>query len=104
MSEERIRIRSASGEELIAPREWTPAFIEVGLTRPEDWQQASVRLNGVELPLSLRRLGGSIRAVAEWPRSGPGGYRIHLTFAGASYHRMVAIRPSKMGEGDYSQL
>ena len=100
MYEGRIRLRGTSGEELSTPREWTPALIDVDL--PVDWREASLRLNGVEVPLSLRRIGGAVRTLADWPRSGPGRYRLHLVWAGGASELVVTVPPSKMGDADYS--
>jgi hypothetical protein len=105
MNDATLRMLNASGNAIESPREWTTGFVEVNLgNRTSDWQTATLRLNGVELALSLRRLGDMTRVVAEWPRAGPGKYRLRLSAFGAAIDRVVEIRPSKLTHGQFSQV
>ena len=104
MTDGSLGFLSPFGDPIAAPREWTPAFVEAVLPAGNEWQFASLRLNGVELPLSLRRLGGKARLVAEWPRSGPGKYKLRLTAAGGSADTVIEVQPSKLSKTQFAQL
>src|SRR5919107_110207 len=67
----------ALGTPVDAPREWSPAFVEV-LVPVDRWEEARLWRQGEELPLYLKRLGGRPRILADWPRSGAGRYRLLL--------------------------
>ena len=64
----RLRILDLAGAEVTAPLEWTPGYVEV-LVDPAAWDAVRLTAQDLPLPLSLRRIGGSARVVAEWPRS-----------------------------------
>lgn len=60
-----------------------------------------------ELPVSLKRLAGNARIVAEWPLSGPGHYQLQLYFADkpvAVESAFVTIQPGKISTEAYVQL
>lgn len=44
----------------------------------DDWQNARLLRQGVELPLFLQKLGGRTRVLAGWPRSSAGRYELRL--------------------------
>ena len=95
---------SPAGEPIAAPREWLPALIAVP-TSVHDWERARLTLQGQPLPLSLRHLAGSVRIVADWPRAGPGQYRLVLTVTDAPEVRQtVTVRPSKISSAAYEAL
>jgi hypothetical protein len=104
MSPGTLRVLNLSGDSIESPREWAPAFVEVMLGETSEWQAATVRLNDTELPLSLRRIGGTTRVVAEWPRAGPGKYRLRLTTASTTSDRVVEIQPSKLTKSQFALL
>jgi hypothetical protein len=104
MADGLIRFLSTLGEPIAAPDEWTPAFVEINIRSIDGWQGVSLRTNGVEQHVSLRRLSGAIRIVAEWPRSGPGRYRLQVA-TGTEYDQVaVEIRPRKLTTDQFGGL
>src|SRR4051794_6217331 len=79
-----------AGNPLAGPVEWRTAWIEMDIAQ-QDWEHVRlVRQMYEELQVSLKRLGGSTRVVAEWPLSGPGHYRLQLCI----HDKLVAVEPS----------
>ncbi|MDQ3694440.1 MAG: restriction endonuclease-like protein [Chloroflexota bacterium] len=99
----RLRLIDPSGAELAAPVEWTPALIEL-LIDSAAWEAAQLTLQGDPIPVSLRRIDGQARVVAEWPRSGPGRYRLRLITDGESDEQILTIAPRKIGFDAYRRL
>lgn len=99
-----LRALDSDGNVLAAPREWARGFVEVDI--PTDlWQEARLERHGNELPLSLRRLGGAQRVVAEWPRSGTGRYELRLSLPDAPPERIVwTVEPTKISPDAYTQM
>lgn len=104
-SASRLRFLDQEGQELDAPREWEPALAEV-LVAPAQWEHVRLRLQGGGLPLYLRRLGGELRVLADWPRSGAGHYRLQLLrdVESAVENYVVTIRPRKLSNEQFAQL
>jgi hypothetical protein len=100
---DRLRILDPSGLELATPLEWIPGYVEV-VVDPADWEQVHLTSQGFPLPLSVRRIGGSIRVVAEWPRAGPGRYRLRADGPAISDERVIAIAPRKISSSAFAQL
>lgn len=98
-----IRFLDLRGAQISGPREWEPAWVEVDVPVAE-WTAAELTRNGVELPLGLRRIGGWPRVVAEWPRSGPGNYRLRLVTGGDAFERSVAVAPAKISGDAFARL
>src|SRR5690606_1108206 len=98
-----IRFLDLRGAQISGPREWEPAWVEVDVPVAE-WTAAELTRNGVELPLGLRRIGGWPRVVAEWPRSGPGNYRLRLVTHGVAFERSVAVAPAKISGDAFARL
>src|SRR4051812_40867804 len=86
---------SPAGEPLSAPRGWSPAFVELPVT-PEQVPNTTVVRNDVELVVVARSLGGTYRALAEWPRSGTGKYSVRVVnpHEGLDRSETVAIAPA----------
>jgi hypothetical protein len=99
----RIRFIDGAGSALAAPLEWTPALVEL-LVDPTDWDAAELTVQGEPVPVSLRRVGDTIRVVAEWPRSGPGYYRLTLVTDDASEDLVVTIEPRKIDSAAFRCL
>lgn len=85
------------------PIEWKPALIDLCI-EPADWANADLRVQEVPVPLTLRRLSGQTRVLADWPRSGPGHYLIQLTSPAGTESRMITIQPTKISDSAYSTL
>jgi hypothetical protein len=99
-----LRFLDVNGQPIAAPGEWAPARVEV-LVPATSWEQVALFCQGGPLPLLLAHLDGRARIVAEWPRSGPGHYRLRLTRANeATYERSVTIAPHKISPAAFSQL
>lgn len=85
------------------PREWMPALVEVDLSGG-DWSEARLLVQGAPRDLSLRRLRGAMRVLAEWPRSGPGDYRLELSWPGGASTLSVRVLPHKIGQDAFATL
>lgn len=98
-----LRFLTPSGDELEAPLEWMPALVEIpGIG--ETWPDYRLTAQGRDLPLSHRRVGGVLRVVADWPRSGTGNYELVVdgpTLRGAA---VVSVISSKISVQSYATL
>lgn len=99
----RIQFRTVDGTAAPAPREWEPMWLEV-VAPPANWESATVRVGGRPVPVSLRRLGDAVRMVAEWPRSGPGTYRIEVEASGERSAHTATVRPAKISPAEFEAL
>src|SRR5215217_2451669 len=99
----RLRLLDLVGTPISAPREWTPALIEL-LIAAEAWTTARLWLQEQAVPVSLRQLGGQVLMLADWPRAGPGRYRLRLDAEGYVDELVLTVRPSKITAGAYTQL
>jgi hypothetical protein len=104
MPELGLQFLTLSGIPLPGPREWTPAFVEITTPNTIDWGSLAFRINEVEQPLSLRRIDGAVRLVADWPRVGPGRYRLQVTAGAASQSAIVEVLPSKMSMAEFGDM
>ena len=72
---------------------------------PSQWLDTRVNLQGVELEVYQRKgPDGDPIVVAEWPRSGPGFYRLVTQIGEVSSSVDIAIRPKKISEESYERL
>jgi hypothetical protein len=101
-----MRVRDLNGEPIDAPREWTPGYLELDELDPDAWERARVTVNGETLPVSLRRLKGRRRVLAEWPRLGAGRYRVRIDGVGdrASAEHQLELTPAKFADGEFDTL
>ncbi len=99
----RLRLLDLAGQPLAGPIEWTPAVIEV-LVAPEAWDRVRVTLQDQPQAVSLRKLDGTARVVVDWPRSGPGRYRLGLDVDGAQEELLLTVHPRKISTAAYVQL
>jgi len=100
----RLRPLDSRGQQLQAPREWTPGLVEVDIA-PELWEQAKLECNDRPLHLSLRRLGGEQKVVAAWPQAKTGHYELRLSLPDAPTERVTwTVQPSKISTSAYLQM
>lgn len=59
---------------------------------------------GAVLPLYLKHVAGERRLLADWPRSGPGNYRLRLSGAGDIEERTVLLRSRKLGPAAFDTM
>ena len=87
------------------PSEWTPALIEID-AETVDWENRRVKviLQNAELDVTMRLTDGSHMVVANWPRSGPGLYRLTTEINGITTKTDITIKPSKISEAAYERL
>jgi predicted component of viral defense system (DUF524 family) len=88
---------------LPAPEEWAECLVEVPVTAD---RLGDVRLlrHGAELPVAVRRIGGQLVVVGEWPRSGSGHYALEATAGDESWQTIVTIEPRKITPRAFSRL
>ena len=94
---------TVAGDVVDRPQEWEPAVLDLGV--PADaWETARCIVNGTALAVTLTRRFGAVRVMTEWPRSGPGAYRIEIAADGLSEIQTVTIDSAKLGEHGLSAL
>ncbi len=71
---------------------------------PQVWDRVRVYVAGRPLSVTLRKIDGESRVIAEWPRSGPGAYRVRVDAEGRRRDHVFTIRPSKMSMDDFTAL
>lgn len=99
-----LRALDVEGHPLAAPLEWEPGFVEV-VAPTASWEKSTLDRDDRPLALSLRRLGGRSRIVAEWPRSGTGRYELRLSLPDGSTERTTwTIAPRKISPAAYFQM
>jgi hypothetical protein len=98
-----LRFLTAFGTPLDVPSEWMPALVEV-LAPAEDWEQIRLSRQGHALPVYLRRLGDQVRMLADWPRSGPGHYRLKVELPDQIEEDNFTIQPQKISPIAFAQL
>jgi hypothetical protein len=98
-----IRLIDVAGNPLGVPREWTTHWVEVAIP-VEAWGVAELWRGTEPMPLTLRRIGGEVRVVAEWPRSGTGNYELRLISQSAQSRLLLTVRPEKLTPSSYAQL
>lgn len=101
----RLSFVTEVGAPLDAPREWVPA--RVLLDCPVDqWPLATLRRNGVELPIHVRKLDGRPSVVADWPCAGAGDYELSLVWEDGSWQEVRACRvaPGKISAAELDQM
>ncbi|HEX8219920.1 MAG TPA: DUF2357 domain-containing protein [Chloroflexia bacterium] len=91
------------GHEMAAPGEWELAYIEVPVAI-EDWLIVKVRRHDGELLVVPRPIGGRVRVVAEWPRSGVGQYKLWIRVGEVESRSSVEIWPQKIAREEFVQL
>ena len=91
----RLRFVDASGEPTDVPREWEPSTLEIGIT-PAEWQETQLRLQGELFSAAKATPSWRNTVSVEWPRSGPGNYRIELEAPSGSDSMSFTIRSGKL--------
>ncbi len=98
-----LRFLDLDGKPIASPEEWAPAFVEV-LLPVTDLRTVTISRQGVPLPPFMRLFGNTQRLVADWPRSGPGNYRISLKIRDLQGELLTTIWPSKLSRAAFAQL
>jgi hypothetical protein len=99
----RLRFLSLEGEPVAAPPEWAPCQVEIRAD-PSDWADLQLTRNTEELPISLTKVAGMARVIAEWPRAGAGRYLLRLRHPDWIETLDCAVRPEKLSETAFEQL
>src|SRR4051794_23760778 len=99
----KLRLLDPQGNLLEAPREWTPALVEVIVPLG---QLANTRLlrQGAPMRLFAQEREAEIRVFAEWPRSGTGRYRMTLEAPDWREDVVVTVAPQKITPDAFSRL
>ena len=72
---------------------------------PSQWLDTRANLQGVELDVYQRKgPDGDPIVVAEWPRSGPGFYRLVTQIGEVTSSADIVIRPKKISEESETQI
>lgn len=94
---------TVAGDAVDRPQEWEPAVLDLGV--PADaWETARCVVNGAALAVTLTRRFGAVRVITEWPRSGPGAYRIEVAADGLRETHTVTIDSAKLGDQGLAAL
>lgn len=100
----RLRFLSLKGDELAGPPEWRDAYVEI-VDAPEDLESIGLTRNGEPLAVTRRKLGDSLRTVAEWPVADTGGYSLELREGGAQIEAAsFSVTSEKLSPGSFEQL
>ena len=70
----------------------------------EGWKEIRLWRQTEQLPVYLKRLGGEVRILADWPRSDPGRYRLRLESPEGAEERVLIIQPRKISSEAHSKL
>lgn len=100
------RLRFLSGCDLAVipgPVEWTPATVEI-LESPECLPELQLLLNGIDLPVYRRFVGGQERLLADWDRRGPGRYRLEVRLRGQTEATAIEVAPRKISQAAFSRM
>ncbi|QSJ17796.1 DUF2357 domain-containing protein [Nostoc sp. UHCC 0702] len=91
------------GEIIKAPAEWQPAYLEIHVPQ-EKIEQVQLWLQDKEIPISVRRLGGKFRVLAEWPRSNAGYHRLRLEYENDIEEQTIAVWPQKISREAFAHM
>jgi hypothetical protein len=98
------------GEERLpgGPKEWSEALLEIRHKEVKlgetDWTAFQLLRNGSPMALRREQVGGRVRTVAPWPRSGPGHYELRLRGPGTKREARISIWPKKITREEYERL
>ncbi len=99
----RVRFFTPEGVAQDAPMEWKAGLVEIDV--PVDhWEGVRLWRQGEALPIYLKHLGGEVRTLADWPRSGTGRYHLRLECPGWTEELTLTIQPTKISPEAYSRL
>jgi hypothetical protein len=98
-----IAFLNLDGGTVDQPHEWTEALIHVTV-EPTKWDSLRLTVNGAAQALTLRRIGGCVRVVAEWPRSNAGSYMLRAELSEKVATRRISIAPRKLSPGAFEVL
>ncbi len=96
-----LAFRLPDGEAVEAPLEWTPAEIQLPI-EPELLARVTMLRGDVPLSLAVRHRQGRLCVFGDWPRSGPGHYRLSCPQIGR--HWMVTVRSRKISPASLEQM
>lgn len=99
-----MQVRELHGRGVDRPVEWTPYLLVFDEVPLEHWESARVDLNGLRLDVHLRRVGSERQVVAEWPRAGPGRYRVTVSAGSIRLSHNVDRFPAKLSEDGFNNL
>jgi predicted component of viral defense system (DUF524 family) len=100
----RLRFVDSVGEPLPGPREWTQELVELELN-PQRLSDATLFCQSAKLPLFAQDLGGRVRVLAAWPRTGTGRYRLRFELGDELIQETVyEIAPIKISRSSYQAL
>src|SRR5690348_6620985 len=98
-----LRFFNLAGNSIDELIEWTPALIELPSA---NWKEAVLIRQHIdsaeELPISMKRVGGQWRVVADWPRSDSGHYQLVLQCSGHKVtEQIITVNPKKISLDAY---
>lgn len=95
----KLQFFEASGKPIVAPREWEPAALEVGIT-PAQWKEGEIHLRLQGEPFSSAKVTPSWQdtVIVEWPRSGPGNYLIEVDSPAGPTSMTFTIESKKLSK------
>src|SRR5665213_3228854 len=70
----------------------------------DEWGDARLQINGVPVPLTLRRVDGVTRVIGEWARRGPGHYAVEVVAPSRRGRVSLAIASTKLGNDELRLL
>lgn len=97
-----LRFLTLEGQDLLAPPEWAPCLVEI--RGPWEWDTVALRRGSETLDISVRKVAGQTRVVADWTRSGAGRYELELRAADHLSRTQCYVRPEKLSETAVEEL
>jgi len=94
---------TVDGVGLDEPREWEPAVVRIDVP-VDDWSRTTLTVNGQSVSVYAGRRGNVAGVFADWPRSGPGRYRLTALHSGEPSEQLVTIGSRKLGDQGFASL
>jgi hypothetical protein len=104
LTSELFHFLDASGQSLQVPLEWMPALVQLSISE-EQWTTARLWLQDAELSVYAKPSLSGLRILADWPRNGPGHYRLRLDRPDQPLHEeTIRIEPRKITGDSFARL
>lgn len=98
-----IAFLDTSGMPIDQPNEWAEALVEIDID-PTKWDAVRLTVNGASTALTIRKVNGRARVIADWPRSNAGTYELRAELGTDVAILRVTIGPGKLSPESFEAL